>query len=34
MITAEHIAVMSDDPILFAVSNPNPEVLPELALAS
>ena len=34
MITAQHIAVMSKDPILFAVSNPNPEVLPEVALAS
>lgn len=33
MITPEHIAVMATDPILFAVSNPNPEVLPELALS-
>jgi malate dehydrogenase (oxaloacetate-decarboxylating) len=33
MITAEHIAVMSSDPILFAVSNPSPEVIPELALS-
>lgn len=34
MITPAHIAVMKSDPILFAVSNPNPEVIPEIALAS
>jgi malate dehydrogenase (oxaloacetate-decarboxylating) len=34
MITAEHIWVMVQDPILFAVSNPNPEVLPDVALTA
>ncbi len=31
IMTAEHIATMADDPIIFALANPVPEIMPEEA---
>ena len=33
MFTSEMVASMADDPIVFAMANPDPEILPEDALA-
>lgn len=33
LITAEMVASMAHDPVVFALSNPDPEIKPELALA-
>ncbi len=30
-LTAEHIATMADDPIIFALANPEPEIMPDAA---
>ena len=31
LLTTEHIKSMSDKPVIFALANPDPEILPELA---
>ncbi|MGB1582120.1 MAG: malic enzyme-like NAD(P)-binding protein, partial [Nevskiales bacterium] len=33
LVNKEHIALMADKPIVFALSNPDPEILPEDAMA-
>ena len=33
LVKKEHIALMADNPIVFALSNPDPEILPEDAMA-
>jgi malate dehydrogenase (oxaloacetate-decarboxylating) len=32
VLTPEHIDLMAEDPIIFAMANPEPEIMPELAL--
>jgi malate dehydrogenase (oxaloacetate-decarboxylating) len=32
VLTVEHLKSMNDDPIVFAMANPDPEIRPELAL--
>ena len=32
LLTREHIAAMADKPVVFALANPDPEILPEKAL--
>lgn len=34
VLTAEHIKLMAPNPIIFALANPNPEIMPEVALAA
>ena len=34
LLTAEHVKMMADRPVIFACSNPDPEIKPELALAA
>ncbi len=34
LLTAEHVKMMAENPIIFACSNPDPEIKPELALAA
>lgn len=34
LLTAEHVKMMADRPIIFACSNPDPEIKPELAQAA
>ena len=34
LLTAAHVKLMADKPIIFACSNPDPEIKPELALAA
>lgn len=34
LLTAEDIALMAKDPIIFALSNPKPEIMPDLARAA
>ncbi|MFA5986129.1 MAG: NADP-dependent malic enzyme [Parcubacteria group bacterium] len=31
LLTAEHIALMAKDPIIFALANPEPEIMPDIA---
>jgi malate dehydrogenase (oxaloacetate-decarboxylating)(NADP+) len=33
-ITADHIRMMADKPVVFALSNPNPEIQPSVAMAA
>jgi malate dehydrogenase (oxaloacetate-decarboxylating)(NADP+) len=33
LLTAEHVALMAENPIIFACSNPDPEIKPEVAKA-
>jgi malate dehydrogenase (oxaloacetate-decarboxylating) len=32
VLTVEHIKTMAEDPIIFAMANPEPEIMPELAM--
>ena len=34
VLSAEHVKLMADKPVIFACSNPDPEIKPELALAT
>ena len=34
LLTAEHVKMMADNPVIFACSNPDPEIKPELAHAA
>tara|TARA_B110000014_G_scaffold264200_1_gene264040 strand:+ start:3006 stop:4301 length:1296 start_codon:yes stop_codon:yes gene_type:complete len=34
LLSAEHVKLMADKPVIFACSNPDPEIKPELALAT
>ena len=34
VLSAEHVKLMAENPIIFACSNPDPEIKPELALAT
>ncbi|GHF87082.1 malic enzyme-like NAD(P)-binding protein [Thalassotalea marina] len=34
LLTAEHVKLMAENPVIFACSNPDPEIKPEVALAA
>ena len=34
VLTEEHVRTMAKDPIIFALANPEPEIMPELALSA
>ncbi|GLX78142.1 malate dehydrogenase [Thalassotalea insulae] len=34
LLTAEHVTMMANNPVIFACSNPDPEIKPEVALAA
>ena len=34
MLTPEHIKIMADSPVVFALANPEPEIMPDLALSA
>jgi malate dehydrogenase (oxaloacetate-decarboxylating) len=34
LLTAEHVATMAKDPVIFALANPTPEIMPDVAKAA